>query len=73
MSDNHPTQSDDTPPCPFCGEADIAPLRLGKDEVTMSCGNCGAQGPLEAVWADDEEHLHDAIMRAAWAWARRAR
>jgi len=69
-----------TPPCPFCGGGKhIGVLRIGKDEIALSCAECGAQGPKEEVWASDEDRLHDAIMiglfldLSAWAWARRAR
>jgi hypothetical protein len=87
MSDHHPTQSDLTPPCPFCGGTDIDVIIDGDGTdidviidggvAAICCLDCGARGPSEEIiWGTAtpiEDAAHYAIMRAAWAWARRAR
>jgi hypothetical protein len=72
MSDHHPTQSDLTPPCPFCWGKNLG-FTIHEREVGLVCLTCGAAGGPEEVLGDTEQQLHDAIMRAAWKWARRAR
>ncbi|MBL3677421.1 MAG: hypothetical protein JKP92_07980 [Alphaproteobacteria bacterium] len=73
MTDN------DTPPCPFCGLKEDIYSIIDGDFAAICCLGCGARGPYQEIIRETakgtpiEDAEHDAIMRAAWAWARRAR
>jgi Lar family restriction alleviation protein len=39
-------------PCPFCGEADVGFGRTGQKWQTVSCNECGAEGPCTEIDRD---------------------
>ena len=39
-------------PCPFCGEANVGFGRTGQKWQTVSCNECGAEGPCTEIDRD---------------------
>lgn len=39
-------------PCPFCGGADVGFGRTGQKWQTVSCNECGAEGPCTEIDRD---------------------